>query len=183
MLWEGFWWRLKISWFPWLLILMTVHSGGWRQRGKGRSQHPRPCHQPRKPASSHWAHIGRDCQHYENIDILFISTFILLTLMTTGNIQVVYFDVLGIFMLHFSSLTGLVLNILILAITLVSIYKDIQISRHRENASSEDTMMIMAIFMVWVSFIGSLIAVIFSALVAILLPLAGRDMSWFASPS
>ena len=103
--------------------------------------------------------------------------------MTTGNIQVVYFDVLGIFMLHYSSLTGLVLNILILAITLVSIYKDIEISRHRENASSEDTMMIMAIFMVWVSFIGSLIAVIFSALVAILLPLAGRDMSWFASPS
>merc|ERR1719275_227854 len=43
--------------------------------------------------------------------------------------------------------------------------------------------MIMAIFMVWVSFIGSLIAVIFSALVAILLPLAGRDMSWFSSPT
>ena len=96
-------------------------------------------------------------------------------------IQVVFFDVFGLFMLQYSSLTGIILNILSVVITLIIFIVDIRISLRREKASWKDAVKIIAIFFFGVSLIGSILAVAFSALVAFLLALGGLDMSWFAS--
>ena len=106
-----------------------------------------------------------------------------MTTMTRVDIQVVFFDVFGLFMLQYSSLTGVILNILSVAITLIISIVDIRISLRREEASCKDAVKIIFIFMVGVFLIGSILALAFSALVAYLLALLGRDMSWFASAS
>ena len=95
----------------------------------------------------------------------------------------VFFDVFGLFMLQYSSLTGVLLNILSVVVTLVTSIADIKISLRREEASCKDAVKIIFIFMFGVFLIGSVLALAFSALVAYLLALLGRDMSWFASPS
>ena len=97
------------------------------------------------------------------------------------EIQVVFFDVFGIFMLQYSSLTGIILNILSVVITVIIFIVDIRISSRREKASWKNAVKIIAIFFFGVFLIGSILAVAFSALVAFLLALAGLDMSWFAS--
>ena len=91
----------------------------------------------------------------------------------------VFFDVLGIFMLQYSSLTGIVLNSLSVVVVLVVFIVDIRTSLAREKATKTDVLKILVIFMLGIFFVGSLLAVAFSALVAYLLALAGCDMSWF----
>ena len=108
---------------------------------------------------------------------------IIMTMMTRSDIQVVFFDVFGLFMLQYSSLTGVILNILSVTITLIISIVDIRISLRREKASCKDAVKILAIFFFGVFFIGSILALAFSVLVAYLLALVGRDMSWFASAS
>ena len=92
----------------------------------------------------------------------------------------VFFDVLGIFMLQYSSLTGIVLNSLSVVVVLVVFIVDIRTSLAREKATKKtDVLKILVIFMLGNFLVGSLLAVAFSALVAYLLALAGCDMSWF----
>ena len=91
----------------------------------------------------------------------------------------VFFDVLGIFMLQYSSLTGIVLNSLSVVVVLVVFIVDIRTSLAREKATKTDVLKILVIFMLGSFLVGSLLAVAFSALVAYLLALAGCDMSWF----
>ena len=107
----------------------------------------------------------------------------LITMLTRVDIQVVFFDVFGLFMLQYSSLTGVILNILSVTITLIISIVDIRISLRREKASCKDAVKIIGIFFFGVFFIGSILALAFSVLVAYLLALVGRDMSWFASAS
>ena len=104
-------------------------------------------------------------------------------IMTRVYNQVVFFDVFGLFMLQYSSLTGVILNIISVAITIIISIVDIRISLRREKASSKDAVKIIAIFFFGVFFIGSILALAFSVLVAYLLARVGRDMSWFASVS
>ena len=108
---------------------------------------------------------------------------IIVIMMTRVHIQVVFFDVFGLFMLQYSSLTGVLLNILSVVVTLVTSIADIKISLRREEASCKDAVKIIFIFLVGNFLIGSILALAFSALVAYLLALLARDMSWFASPS
>ena len=91
----------------------------------------------------------------------------------------VFFDVLGIFMLQYSSLTGIILNSLSVVVVLVVFIVDIRTSLAREKAIKTDVLKILVIFMLGNFLVGSLLAVAFSALVAYLLALAGCDMSWF----
>ena len=91
----------------------------------------------------------------------------------------VFFDVLGIFMLQYSSLTGIILNSLSVAVVLVVFIVDIRTSLAREKATKTDVLKILVIFMLGGFLLGSLLAVAVSALVAYLLALAGCDMSWF----
>ena len=91
----------------------------------------------------------------------------------------VFFDVLGIFMLQYSSLTGIILNSLSVIVVLVVFIVDIRRSLTREKATKTDVFKILVIFMLGSFLIGSLLAVAFSALVAYLLALAGCDMPWF----
>ena len=93
--------------------------------------------------------------------------------------QVVFFDVLGIFMLQYSSLTGILLNSLSVIVVLVVFIVGIRRSLTREKATKADVLKILVIFMLGNFLVGSLLAVAFSALVAYLLALAGCDMSWF----
>ena len=107
---------------------------------------------------------------------------IIVIMMTRVHIQVVFFDVFGLFMLQYSSLTGVLLNILSVVVTLGTSIADIRISLRREEASCKDAVKIIFIFLFGVFLIGSVLALAFSALVAYLLALLARDMSWFASP-
>ena len=91
----------------------------------------------------------------------------------------VFFDVLGIFMLQYSSLTGIILNSLSVVMVLVVFIVDIRTSLAREKATKTDVLKILVIFMLGGFLLGSLLAVAVSALVAYLLALAGCDMSWF----
>ena len=91
----------------------------------------------------------------------------------------VFFDVLGIFMLQYSSLTGIVLNSLSVVVVLVVFIVDIRTSLAREKAIKTDVLKILVIFMLGSFLVGSLLAVAFSALEAYLLALVGCDMSWF----
>ena len=91
----------------------------------------------------------------------------------------VFFDVLGIFMLQYSSSTGTILNSLSVVVVLVVFIVDIRTSLAREKAIKTDVLKILVIFMLGSFLVGSLLAVAFSALVAYLLALAGCDMSWF----
>ena len=91
----------------------------------------------------------------------------------------VFFDVLGIFMLQYSSLTGIILNSLSVVVVLVVFIVDIRTSLAREKATKTDVLKILVIFMLGGFLLGSLLAVAVSALVAYLLALAGCDMSWF----
>ena len=92
----------------------------------------------------------------------------------------VFFDVLGIFMLQYSSLTGIVLNSLSVVVVLVVFIVDIRTSLAREKATKKtDVLKILVIFMLGIFLVGSLLAVAFSGLVAYLLALAGCDMSWY----
>ena len=91
----------------------------------------------------------------------------------------VFFDVLGIFMLQYSSLTGIILNSLSVVVVLVVFIVDIRTSLAREKATKTDVLKILVIFMLGNFLVGSLLAVAVSALVAYLLALAGCDMSWF----
>ena len=91
----------------------------------------------------------------------------------------VFFDVLGIFMLQYSSLTGIILNSLSVVVVLVVFIVDIRTSLAREKAIKTDVLKILVIFMLGSFLVGSLLAVAFSALEAYLLALVGCDMSWF----
>ena len=92
----------------------------------------------------------------------------------------VFFDVLGIFMLQYSSSTGTILNSLSVVVVLVVFIVDIRTSLAREKATKKtDVLKILVIFMLGSFLVGSLLAVAFSALVAYLLALAGCDTSWF----
>ena len=91
----------------------------------------------------------------------------------------VFFDVLGIFMLQYSSSTGTILNSLSVVVVLVVFIVDIRTSLAREKAIKTDVLKILVIFMLGSFLVGSLLAVAFSALVAYLLALAGCDTSWF----
>ena len=91
----------------------------------------------------------------------------------------VFFDVLGIFMLQYSSSTGTILNSLSVVVVLVVFIVDIRTSLAREKAIKTDVLKILVIFMLGSFLVGSLLAVAFSALEAYLLALVGCDMSWF----
>ena len=91
----------------------------------------------------------------------------------------VFFDVLGIFMLQYSSSTGTILNSLSVVVVLVVFIVDIRTSLAREKAIKTDVLKILVIFMLGNFLVGSLLAVAFSALEAYLLALVGCDMSWF----
>ena len=91
----------------------------------------------------------------------------------------VFFDVLGIFMLQYSSLTGIILNSLSVIVVLAVFIVDIRRSLTREKATKTDVFKILVFLMLGGFLIGSLLTVAFSALVAYLLALAGCDMSWF----
>ena len=91
----------------------------------------------------------------------------------------VFFDVLGIFMLQYSSSTGTILNSLSVVVVLVVFIVDIRTSLAREKAIKTDVLRILVIFMLGSFLVGSLLAVAFSALEAYLLALVGCDMSWF----
>ena len=95
------------------------------------------------------------------------------------DIQVVFFDVFGLFMLQYSSLTGVLLNVLSAVVTIIISSVDIWISFRREKVHWKNAFKIIAIFLFGVFLVGSILALAFSALVAYLLALVGRDMSWF----
>ena len=94
------------------------------------------------------------------------------------DIQVVFFDVFGLFMLQYSSLTGVLLNV-VAVVTIIISSVDIWISFRREKVHWKNAFKIIAIFLFAVFLVGSILALAFSALVAYLLALVGRDMSWF----
>ena len=93
----------------------------------------------------------------------------------------VFFDVFGIFMLQYSSSMGILLNVLSIVVTLAISGLDIWISFRREQVHWKDAVKIIVIFVFGVFLVGTILALAFSALVAYLLALVGRDMSWFAS--
>ena len=95
------------------------------------------------------------------------------------DIQVVFFDVFGLFMLQYSSLTGVLLNVLSAVVTIIISSVDIWISFRREQVPRKDAAKLIAIFVFGVYLLGANLALAFSALVAYLL--LGRDMSWFDS--
>ena len=84
-------------------------------------------------------------------------------------------------MLQYSSSTGVVLNVISMAVTLIISGFDIWISFRREKARCRDAIKIFVIFVFGVFLLGSFFALAFSFLVAYLLALLSRDMSWFAS--
>jgi len=97
--------------------------------------------------------------------------------------EVVFFDVFGLFMLRYSSLTGVLLNLLSVVVTLIISSVDIWISFRREQTPGKDAVKLIAIFVFGVFLLGVNLALAFSALVAYLLALLGCDMSWFSSPT
>ena len=93
----------------------------------------------------------------------------------------VFFDVFGLFMVRYSSLTGVLLNLLSVVVTLTISSVDIWISFRREQVPRKDAAKLIAIFVFGVYLLGANLALAFSALVAYFLALLGRDMSWFDS--
>ena len=130
-------------------------------------------------------HLHTDLKS-EVIDYMMMKMMLIrrkMIMMTRVDFQVVFFDVFGLFMLQYSSLTGVILNILSVAITIIISIVDIRINLRREKASCKDAVKIIAIFFFGVFLIGSILALAFSVLVAYMLARVGRDMSWFASAS
>ena len=112
-------------------------------------------------------------------EVIASMKMIMMTTMSRVNIQVVFFDVFGIFMLQYSSSTGALLNVLSVVVTLTISSVDIWMSFRREQADWKDAVKIIVIFVFGVFLVGSILALAFSVLVAWMLALLGRDMSWF----